>query len=219
MVGHLLHYHPCVTVLKDLVTSGELGRVQYVYSSRLNLGRVRREENILWSFAPHDISVILSLVDEMPFEVTAIGGNYIRPNTADVTVTHLLFDNGVRAHIFVSWLHPYKEQRLVVVGTRKMAVFDDVVVHDKLVLHDQHVDLVNDEPVPHKGEGVSVPYVWTEPLRAECCHFIDCVRTGQRPLTDAHEALGVLQVLNAAQRSLVTSGHPVMLPMDNDAQS
>ncbi len=215
MVGHLLHYHPGIVQLKALIRDGELGRVRYLYSSRLNLGRVRREENILWSFAPHDISLILALVGDLPFEVTAIGGSYVRPNHADVTVTHLLFDNGVRAHIFVSWLHPYKEQRLVVVGSRRMAVFDDLQPRDKLVLHDQHVDVVDDEPIPHRGAGIPVPCAADEPLRAECAHFLACVRDGTPPVTDVREALRVLRVLQAAQQSLVTSGHPVMMPLDD----
>ena len=125
MVGHLLWYHPAILKLKALIEQGELGRLQYIYSQRLNLGRIRREENILWSFAPHDISVILGLVGEFPERVQAQGGYYLHERIADVTVTCLSFPSGVSAHIFVSWLHPYKEQRLVVVGDRKMAVFND----------------------------------------------------------------------------------------------
>ena len=116
MVGHVLEYHPGIVRLLELVRSGELGKVRYIYSNRLSLGKVRREENILWSFAPHDIAIILRLMGQMPFQVVACGGSYVQPNIADVTVTNLLFDNGVRAHIFVSWLHPFKEQRLVVIG-------------------------------------------------------------------------------------------------------
>ena len=119
MVGHLLWYHPAILKLKELITNGELGRIQYIYSSRLNLGKIRREENILWSFAPHDISVILGLLGEMPDAVYAQGGNYLHPQIADVTVSLLSFPSGVRAHIFVSWLHPFKEQKLVVVGDRQ----------------------------------------------------------------------------------------------------
>jgi len=126
MVGHLLEHHPAIIRLQELVEQGELGRLEYIYSNRLNLGKVRREENALWSFAPHDISVILLLLKSMPIQVTATGGTYLQPNIADVTVSTMLFDRGVRAHLFVSWLHPYKEQKLVVVGERRMAVFDDV---------------------------------------------------------------------------------------------
>ncbi len=163
MVGHVLEYHPGIGRLLELVRSGELGEVRYIYSNRLSLGKVRREENILWSFAPHDIAIILRLVGELPFQVTACGGCYVQPNIADVTVTNLLFDNGVRAHIYVSWLHPFKEQRLVVIGARKMASFDDVA--KKLVLYDQHVDVRDGELVPVKGDGQEIPFPADEPLR------------------------------------------------------
>ena len=209
MVGHLLEYHPAILKLKEMVDAGELGRLQYVYSNRLNLGKVRREENILWSFAPHDITVILRLLGELPFEVSASGGAYLQPNLADVTVTNLLFDNGVRAHIFVSWLHPYKEQRLVVIGSDKMAVFDDVAKENKLMLYDQKVEWINGEPVPKRSEGVPIPFEKAEPLRAECQHFLDCITTRQTPRTDGLNGLHVLQVLEAAQRSLMTHGQPV----------
>ena len=126
MVGHLLEFHPAITRLQELIEQGELGRLEYIYSNRLNLGKVRREENALWSFAPHDISVILLLLQRLPIQVTATGGTYLQPNIADVTVSTMLFDRGVRAHLFVSWLHPHKEQKLVVVGDLRMAVFDDV---------------------------------------------------------------------------------------------
>jgi len=214
MVGHILRYHPAVLKLAELIHSGELGKLQYIYSNRLNLGKIRREENILWSFAPHDISVILMLMGQMPFEVVAIGGSYLQPNIADTTVTHLLFDNGVRAHIYVSWLHPYKEQRLVVVGDKKMAVFDDVKKQDKLVLLDEHVEMgSNGEMVPFKDDGTPVQYVFSEPLRAECEHFLKCVQGNKTPRTDGREGLRVLAVLQAAQRSLITQGQPVVMPV------
>jgi predicted dehydrogenase len=180
-----------------------------VYSNRLNLGKVRREENVLWSFAPHDVAVMLRLIGEAPFEVVACGGSYIQPNIADVTVTQLLFDNGVRGHIFVSWLHPLKEQRLVVVGSQAMITFDDVA--KKLILHDQRVDVVNGMPTPVKGEGQEIPFPADEPLFLECQAFLDSCRTRARPLTDGRSGLAALQVLQAAQRSLVTNGQPVML--------
>jgi UDP-2-acetamido-3-amino-2,3-dideoxy-glucuronate N-acetyltransferase len=126
MVGHILEYHPAVAKLKELVDSGELGDIRYIYSNRLNLGKIRTEENILWSFAPHDISVILYLLNEMPEKVAAHGGNYLNPHIADVTISTMNFPSGAKAHIFVSWLHPYKEQKLVIVGSKKMMVFDDV---------------------------------------------------------------------------------------------
>lgn len=136
MVGHLLQYHPIFARLKELASSGELGRINYIYSHRLNLGKIRREENILWSFAPHDISMILTLAGEAPESVMATGGSYLHSKIADVTTTHLEFPSGLRAHIFVSWLHPFKVQQLVVVGDRKMAVFDDTRPwQDKLLLY------------------------------------------------------------------------------------
>jgi predicted dehydrogenase len=212
MVGHVLEYHPAVVRLLELVRDGVLGKIRYIYSNRLSLGKVRREENILWSFAPHDIAVILRLMDALPFQVIACGGAYLQPNIADVTVTHLLFDNGVRAHVHVSWLHPFKEQRLVVIGSQKMATFDDVA--KELVLHDQRVDLQAEQPVPIKGPGESVPFAGDEPLRLECEAFLRAIDTRIPPPTDGESGLRVLNVLQAAQRSLVMNGEPVQLPLE-----
>jgi predicted dehydrogenase len=209
MVGHILEYHPAVMELVRRVRKGELGTIQYVYSNRLNLGKVRREENILWSFAPHDIAVMLRIVGDAPVEVTATGGAYLQPNIADVTVTTLHFDRGIRGHIFVSWLHPYKEQRLVVVGSTRMAVFDDVAREQKLVIYDQGIDWVNGQPVPRKKESEVVALPADEPLRLEAEHFLQAIMTGEQPLTDGPNGLRVLQVLQAAQRSLCMHGHPV----------
>jgi predicted dehydrogenase len=203
MVGHVLEYHPAVVKLIGMVNAGELGRVQYIYSHRLSLGKVRREENILWSFAPHDIAVILRLMSGMPFEVTACGGNYLQPNIADVTITNLLFDNGVRSHIFVSWLHPFKEQRLV------------VVVSKQLVLYDQRVEWQEGQPVPVHHRGEPVRFSDAEPLRLECEAFLKAVTTRRPPVTDGYSGLRVLRVLQAAQRSLVTNGQPVLLPIES----
>jgi predicted dehydrogenase len=212
MVGHVLEYHPAIIRLQELIAHGELGKVHYIYSNRLSLGKVRREENILWSFAPHDVAVILRLMGDLPFEVVACGGSYVQPNIADVTVTHLLFDNGVRAHIYVSWLHPFKEQRLVVIGSRKMASFDDVA--KQLVLYDRHVDVRNGEPTPVHGHGQDVPFPVDEPLRLECQAFLSAIASRQPPLTDGASGLRALKVLQAAQRSLVTNGEPVSLPIE-----
>jgi len=213
MVGHVLEYHPAIVRLSELVQQGELGKVQYIYSNRLSLGKIRREENILWSFAPHDVAVILRLVGALPFQVVACGGSYIQPNIADVTSTNLLFDNGVRAHIHVSWLHPFKEQRLVVIGSRKMASFDDVA--KRLVLYNQHVDIREGEPVPVRSEGEVVEFAATEPLRLECEAYLHAITTRQPPITDGLSGLRVLKVLQAAQRSLVMNGEPVTLPLGN----
>ena len=211
MVGHLLQYHPVVVKLKQLVSTGELGKLQYIYSNRLNLGKIRREENILWSFAPHDISVILALADEMPDEVLSSGANYLHPKVADVTLSSLSFPSGIRAHIFVSWLHPYKEQRLVVVGDRKMAVFNDVEPEDKLLLYPHRIEWKDHLPVPDKKEAERVVVDKKEPLREECLHFVNCVRENIRPITDGEEALRVLRVLQACQESLEQGGKPVSI--------
>ena len=151
MTGHILLYHPAIIKLKEIINSGELGKVNYIYSNRLNLGKIRSEENILWSFAPHDISAILYLLDEMPGQVMAHGGNYLNRDIADVTMTMLSFKSGVKGHIFVSWLHPDKEQKLIIVGDKKMAVFDDTLTQGKLQIHDKGVDWINRQPVPRKN--------------------------------------------------------------------
>ena len=197
MVGHTLEYHPAIHTLQQLIAGGQLGAIRYIYSNRLNLGRVRREENILWSFAPHDIAVILRLVRALPFQVSATGGAWLQPNVADVTVTQMRFDNGVSAHVFVSWLNPFKEQRLVIVGSHGMATFDDV--RRELVLHDQ------------AGAGTPIQYAADEPLRLECQAFVDAIASRRPPLTDGDSALRVLRVLEAAQRSLGMQGQPVSL--------
>ncbi|MFQ5780783.1 MAG: Gfo/Idh/MocA family oxidoreductase, partial [Nitrospiria bacterium] len=211
MVGHLLQYHPAVLKLKELIDQGALGRINYIYSTRLNLGKIRREENILWSFAPHDISVILTLLNEMPQEVSAHGGNYLHPTIADVTLTNLSFRSGANAHIFVSWLHPYKEQKLVVAGEKKMAVLDDVSPDRKLLLFRHKIEWINREPVPSRGDGEVVPITMKEPLLEECLHFLDCLSTGKKPKTDGAEGLRVLQILEGCQESLQQQGRPVSL--------
>lgn len=211
MVGHLLEFHPAITRLQQLVEQGELGKLEYIYSNRLNLGKVRREENALWSFAPHDISVILLLLKQLPIQVTATGGTYLQPNIADVTVSTMLFDRGVRAHLFVSWLHPYKEQKLVVIGSRRMAVFDDLLRTDKLQLFDKKIDLVEGQFVVERPTPRIVDIPSSEPLVLECQHFLDCMRTRKSPKTDSADAWRVLKVLEASQRSLTMNGEPVQL--------
>jgi UDP-2-acetamido-3-amino-2,3-dideoxy-glucuronate N-acetyltransferase len=212
MVGHLLQYHPAFVRLKELVDTGQLGRINYIYSHRLNLGKIRREENILWSFAPHDISMILSLAGEYPESVLATGGNYLHSKIADVTTSHLTFPSGLRAHIFVSWLHPFKVQQLIVVGDQKMAVFDDTLGWpEKLLLYPHKIKWQNNVPVPTKGEAERVEIPEAEPLRIECEHFLNCVKNGRRPVTDGHEGLRVLRVLNAGQASLDQQGARIWL--------
>lgn len=211
MVGHLLHYHPAVIKLHELIRTGALGRIEYIYSNRLSMGKIRREENALWSFAPHDISVILSLVGHSPVQVTATGGAYLQPNIADVTVSHLLFNHGTRAHIFVSWLHPYKEQRLVVIGSKQMAVFEDSRPDRKLMLFNKNITLNNGGFEALKPEGTVVEFDPTEPLLHECRHFLECVQSRNKPRTPGEEGVGVLQVLQACQRSLQLNGEPVQV--------
>lgn len=216
MVGHLLQYHPAFVRLKELTHNGELGRINYIYSHRLNLGKIRREENILWSFAPHDISMILSLAGEEPDTVLATGGNYLHKKIADVTTTHMEFSSGLRSHIFVSWLHPFKVQQLVVVGERKMAVFDDTQPWpDKLLLYPHKINWHNNLPVPSKAEAERVNVPQAEPLRMECEHFLRCMANRCKPHTDGAEGVRVLRVLNAAQRSLDAGGDRIDLVRQN----
>jgi predicted dehydrogenase/acetyltransferase-like isoleucine patch superfamily enzyme len=203
MVGHLLQYHPAFVKLRALVAEGALGRLQYLYSNRLNLGKVRREEDILWSFAPHDISMILSLVGAEPTRVTATGSCFLHREIADVTMTHLSFAGGEEAHIFVSWLHPFKEQKLVVVGDRAMAVFDDGEPWtSKLQLYPHRIEWRATMPVPQRAEAEPVPVAEAEPLRLELKHFLDCIASGAEPRTDGREGLRVLRVLADATAAL-----------------
>ncbi|MBW1958884.1 MAG: Gfo/Idh/MocA family oxidoreductase [Deltaproteobacteria bacterium] len=210
MVGHILQYHPAVIKLKDLINSGELGKIQYLYSNRLNIGKIRHEENILWSFAPHDISVILMLLGEMPEAVYATGGSYLQRQIPDTTLTTMDFPSGVKAHIFVSWLHPYKEQKLVVVGDKKMAVFDDVS-EEKLLLYPHKIDWLDRIPVASKEQAEVVPVTMEEPLKAECRHFLECLENKQQPRTDGQEGLRVLKILQASQASLDDNGSNVYI--------
>jgi UDP-2-acetamido-3-amino-2,3-dideoxy-glucuronate N-acetyltransferase len=203
MVGHLLQYHPAFLKLKELVREGRLGRLQYLYSNRLNLGKIRREEDILWSFAPHDLSMILSLVGSEPVGVTAVGGYYLHDAIADVTTTTLNFPGGERGHVFVSWLHPFKEQKLVVVGSDAMAVFDDGEPWArKLLLYPHKVAWKDNIPVAAKAEALPIEVPQDEPLKQECGHFLDCVRSGATPRTDGREGVRVLSVLQRASRAL-----------------
>jgi len=211
MVGHLLRYHPAVEKIHELMREGVLGRIDYIYSNRLSMGKIRQEENALWSFAPHDISVILSLVGQMPVQVAATGGAYLQPNIADVTISNLLFDRGTRSHIFVSWLHPYKEQRLVVVGSKQMVVFEDTRPDNKLMLFDKNIEWKNGAMEAAKPNGVPVEFSKEEPLRLECQHFVDCVSRREEPRTPGEEGVRVLQVLQACQRSLQMNGEPVQV--------
>jgi len=204
MVGHIMIYHPAIVKLKSMISEGKLGRINYVYSNRLNLGKIRTEENILWSFAPHDISTILFLLEEMPNKVAAYGGAYLKQELVDITITNLSFPSGVKAHIFVSWLHPYKEQKLIVVGSEAMAVFDDLTV-EKLFIYPHKVKYEEGKaPIVQKELYELVPELikHEEPLKLECEHFVECLEKRSRPKTDGSEALAVLKVLSECQKSL-----------------
>ncbi len=204
-VGHILQYHAAVSKLKEMVNDGQIGRLQYIYSRRLSLGKIRREENILWSFAPHDISVILSLVGEDPYYVDSVGSNFLHARIADVTMTNLKFPSGIGAHIFVSWLNPFKEQKLVVVGSHGMLVFDDTQgLEEKLILYPHVIDWQNNMPIPKKGESIPIDLseIWEEPLKSECRAFLRALETRETPITSGAEGLRVLKILETSQKSL-----------------
>ena len=203
MVGHILQYHPAVVKLKNLIDSGDIGKIQYVYSNRLNMGKLRTEENILWSFAPHDISVILMLLGEEPVKITSFGGAYLNKDIFDTTMTTLEFKNGVKGHIFVSWLHPFKEQKLVVVGTKAMVVFDDTS-KEKLFIYRHKVEWISGKiPIAKKADYEIVELEQGEPLKNELLHFADCVKNRSIPKTDGYEGLKVLKVLEQCEKSLI----------------
>lgn len=197
MVGHLLQYHPIFIELKKLKESGELGNLKYLYSNRQSFGKVRSEENVIWSFAPHDISMILSLMNEEPNSVRTETSAILQPGVADTATVHMQFPCGVDAHISVSWLHPYKEQKLVVIGEKAMAVFDDTKPwSEKLALYRHNVDLTNSFPKLEKSEVDYINIPQSEPLKNECQHFINVVSGRSVPLTDGEEGLRVLKVLS-----------------------
>ncbi len=212
MIGHLLEYHPAVLKLREMIASGKLGKINYIYSNRLNFGKVRTEENALWSFAPHDVAVILRLMGQSPVRVSATGGSYLTSGIADTTLSNLRFDNESRAHIFVSWLHPFKEQRLVVVGDKKMAIFNDVAPFgDKLQLYPQNVEFEGSIPLLKKEDAEFIEHANSEPLREECKHFLECIQSRKQPLTNAQSGIDVLKVLHACQKSIEQNGEPVSL--------
>lgn len=215
MVGHLLEYHPCILKIKEMLTEGILGDLQYIYSNRLNFGKIRTHENALWSFAPHDIAVMLRLVGCMPKEVRCSGGNYITPSLADVTISCLNFDDYVRGHIFVNWLNPFKEQKLVVAGSEKMIVFNDVEPKNKLKLYNQKIIVDKYLPQLKKGSAIDVEYSESEPLKNECMHFLECILENKQPITDIYNGLRVLEVLESCQQSLQHNGESVILTCKN----
>lgn len=214
MVGHLLAYHPALAALAELCSAGELGRIRYLYSQRLNLGRLRADENALWSLGAHDVSAILALTGEPPVEVSARGASYVRDGVEDVVFAHLAFAGGVAAHVHVSWLDPRKERRLTVVGSQRMATFDDMEPERTLTVFDKGFDpdtaAVGDY-VARSGEQRSPAISRREPLRIELEHFLACLRDGGEPRTGGHEGLQVVRVLAALQDSLDAGGETVPL--------
>jgi predicted dehydrogenase len=205
MVGHLLEYHPAVDRLKELLDEGQLGGLYYVYGNRLNLGKLRAEENALWSLGAHDVSVVLRLIGEEPEECIAHGESYVRDGVQDVVFCYLRFPSGAVAHLHLSWLDPHKERRLTVVGARRMATFDDMLLDGKLTVYDKGFDEdahTWGEYIARSGESFSPQISNAEPLRIECEHFVECIRTGATPRSDGHSGLRVVRVLERLQRSL-----------------
>ena len=205
MVGHLLEYHPAVTRLKELVEEDELGSLYYIYGNRVNLGQLRAEENALWSLGAHDVSVVLHLIDEEPIECSAHGESYVRGGVEDVVFCYMRFPSGKVAHLHLSWLDPHKERRITVVGSKRMATFDDMQIQGKLTVYDKGFDEDTSswgEYIARAGESFSPRISSAEPLRLECEHFVDCIREGHTPRSDGHVGLRVVRVLEALQRSL-----------------
>lgn len=204
MVGHLLQYHPIYVKLREMVAAGELGKLQYVYSNRQSLGKFRREENVLWSFAPHDISMILGLVGEEPHHVSAQGSVAYTPGVADMVTMQMHFPGGVSGHVQTCWMHPFKEQKLVVIGDKASAVFEDSLADwdQKLLLYPHKIDTIGPVPVPAKADAVPVAVARSEPLKAECQHFADCIGGKLKARTDGAEGTRVLRVLDKAEKAL-----------------
>jgi predicted dehydrogenase len=219
MVGHLLVHHPAVDTLKRLINDGELGETYYLYSQRVNLGIVRKDENALWSLAPHDIAVMLHLLDQEPDAVSARGECYLQKDIQDVVFLNLHFKDGKMGQLQVSWLDPHKIRRLTIVGSEKMAVFDDMESAEKIRIYDKSAERDSyesyGEAITLRFGDVVIPHIhMDEPLKLECQHFVDCVRDGAKPRSDGQEGLRVVRVLAAAQRSLEQDGVPVMLESD-----
>jgi predicted dehydrogenase len=221
MVGHLLCYHPGVRQLADLIGRGELGRIRYVHSQRLNLGKLRADENALWSLGAHDVSVLLELADGEPVEVSARGEAFMREGVEDVVFAHIRFDSGLVTHLHLSWLDPHKVRRITVVGSERMATLDDMALERKLSIWDNSFASLSDtygEYITRSGPVHSPMVLNTEPLRLECAHFVECLRTGERPHTDGVAGVRVVTVLEALQASLENEGAPVPAPPPTEAR-
>ncbi len=204
MVGHLLQYHPAFIKAKNIVEEGQLGKINYIYSNRMSFGKIRREENVLWSFAPHDVSMILAIAGgDSPTYIDATGSAQTHDIIEDCVLVNMKFDNGISAHINVSWINPFKEQKLVVIGDNGMLVFDDQKDWpEKLMLYPHQIKYETDVPELMKVEGQGVDLQEGEPLKMECQHFLDSVENRSTPRSDGEEGLRVLDVLNRAEQSM-----------------
>ncbi|MBL8007244.1 MAG: Gfo/Idh/MocA family oxidoreductase [Ignavibacteria bacterium] len=202
MVGHLLLFHPAILKIKEYIDNGKLGNLQYIYSNRLNLGTVRNEENILWSFAPHDISVIQFFTGDVPSEVSASGAVFLQKNIQDTTLTVLKFRKNIHAHVYVSWLHPFKEQRLVVIGDKAMMMFEDTLKENKLKFYPKGFDMVNGMPVKRDMGFENIEFDPVSPLEQEQRHFVSCIEDKKTPRADGNNAIEVLETLERAQKEL-----------------
>jgi UDP-2-acetamido-3-amino-2,3-dideoxy-glucuronate N-acetyltransferase len=217
MVGHVLRYHPAVVEAIRLAQSGKVGTLKYIASHRLGWGRIRNVENVLWSFAPHDVSTILAITGALPTRVTCGGSAFVQPRIHDIVNTRLTFASGVEAHVFASWVHPIREQRLIVIGDAGMLVFDELAEH-KLVFHEKHVTFEDGRPVTTPSDPIPMPFTPFEPLKAEAMAFIESIATRRPPVTDAREGLDVLRVIEAAQKSMDNDGHAVELGEEPPAE-
>ena len=217
MVGHLLEYHPCVLMLKDMLEKGTLGELRYLYCQRLNLGVVRKDENAWWSLAPHDVSIILYIFQAEPVTVTAQGQSYLQEGVEDVVFAQLKFADGRMAHVHVSWFDPHKIRKVTLVGSDKMATFDDMEASEKIRIYDKGVDANGsvvgyEQSLTLRSGDILIPKTpGGEPLRIECLHFLECIEKGQTPRSDGRDGLRVVRVLDAATRSLKAGGAPVNL--------
>ncbi|MCP4631396.1 MAG: Gfo/Idh/MocA family oxidoreductase [candidate division Zixibacteria bacterium] len=217
MVGHIMEYHPAADYLKHIINKGELGEIYYLYSSRVNLGKVREIENSLWSFAPHDISMMNYLLDSQPVRVSADGQSYIRDGIEDVAFMTLHYPNKIMAHVHVSWLDPHKDRMLTIVGSQKMVVFNDTESSEKIRIVDKGINISRDyntygEYLSLRSGDIVIPSLPNvEPLKTECQHFIDCVKSRTQPRSDGNDGLRVLKILSSAQKSLEQNGQPQII--------
>jgi predicted dehydrogenase len=216
MVGHLMEYHPAVEKLKQMIQNQELGDIYYLYSQRVNLGRIRKDENALWSLAPHDISIIMYLLESEPIDVSVRGQSYLQKDVEDVVFLNMVFPNKIMAHVQLSWLDPHKIRRTTIVGSKKMAVFDDQDQSEMIRIYDKGVLNVDygsfGESLSLRFGDVTIPYIkMIEPLRLECQHFVDCIKNDKQPRSDGMDGLKVVKVLQAAQESLDKGGIPISI--------